>query len=26
MIEVAFRGKIVESLDHPVVRSLLGRV
>ena len=26
MIEVAFRGKIVESLEHPVVRSLLGRV
>jgi hypothetical protein len=26
LIEVAFRGKIIESLDHPVVQSLLGRV
>ena len=26
LIEVAFRGKIIKSLDHPVVQSLLGRV
>jgi hypothetical protein len=26
LVEVAFRGKIIESLDHPVVQSLLGRV
>ena len=26
LAEVAFRGKIIESLDHPVVQSLLGRV
>jgi hypothetical protein len=26
LIEVAFRGKIITSLDHPVVQSLLGRV
>jgi hypothetical protein len=26
LIEVAFRGKIIMSLDHPVVQSLLGRV
>ena len=26
LVEVAFRGKIITSLDHPVVQSLLGRV
>lgn len=26
LVEVAFRGKIIISLDHPVVQSLLGRV
>ena len=26
LIEVAFRGKIITNLDHPVVQSLLGRV
>ena len=26
LVEVAFRGKIVTSLEHPVVQSLLGRV
>jgi hypothetical protein len=26
LVEVAFRGKIIDSLDHPVVQSLLGRV
>ena len=26
LFEVAFRGKIITSLDHPVVQSLLGRV
>jgi hypothetical protein len=26
LVEVAFRGKIIESIDHPVVQSLLGRV
>ena len=26
LIEVAFRGKIIQSLEHPVVESLLGRV
>ena len=26
LVEVAFRGKIISSLDHPVVQSLLGRV
>ena len=25
-VEVAFRGKIITSLDHPVVQSLLGRI
>ena len=25
-IEVAFRGKIIKDLEHPVVQSLLGRV
>lgn len=25
LIEVAFRGKIITTLDHPVVQSLLGR-
>ena len=26
LIQVAFRGKIIDSLEHPVVQSLLGRV
>ena len=26
LIEVAFRGKIIRTLDHPVVQSLLGRI
>jgi len=26
LIEVAFRGKIIQSLDHPVVQGLLGRI
>ena len=26
LVQVAFRGKIITSLDHPVVQSLLGRV
>jgi hypothetical protein len=26
LVEVAFRGKIVTDLDHPVVQSLLGRI
>ena len=26
LIEVAFRGKIISSLEHPVVQSLLGRI
>jgi hypothetical protein len=26
LIEVAFRGKIITSLDHPVVQTLLGRI
>lgn len=26
LIEVAFRGKIITSLDHPIVQSLLGRI
>ena len=26
LIEVAFRGKIITSLDHPVVQSLLGKI
>ncbi len=26
LVEVAFRGKIITSLEHPVVQSLLGRV
>ena len=26
LVEVAFRGKIITSFDHPVVQSLLGRV
>jgi hypothetical protein len=25
LIEVAFRGKIITTVDHPVVQSLLGR-
>jgi hypothetical protein len=25
-IEVAFRGKIISSLEHPIVQSLLGRI
>ena len=26
LVEVAFRGKIITSLDHPVVQSLLGKI
>jgi len=26
LVEVAFRGKIITSLDHPIVQSLLGKV
>lgn len=26
LVQVAFRGKIITSLDHPVVQSLLGKV
>jgi hypothetical protein len=26
LVQVAFRGKIITSLDHPVVQALLGRV
>jgi hypothetical protein len=26
LVEVAFRGKIISTLDHPVVQSLLGRL
>lgn len=26
LVQVAFRGKIITSLDHPVVQSLLGRI
>ena len=26
LIEVSFRGKIITSLDHPIVQSLLGRI
>jgi hypothetical protein len=26
LVDVAFRGKIITSLDHPVVQSLLGRI
>lgn len=26
LIQVAFRGKIINSLDHPVVQSLLGKI
>jgi len=26
LIQVAFRGKIITSLDHPIVQSLLGRI
>ena len=26
LVEIAFRGKIITSLDHPVVQALLGRV
>jgi hypothetical protein len=26
LVEVAFRGKIINSLDHPVVQSLLGQI
>jgi hypothetical protein len=26
LVQVAFRGKIITSLDHPVVQSMLGRV
>jgi len=26
LIQVAFRGKIITKLDHPIVQSLLGRI
>jgi hypothetical protein len=26
LVQVAFRGKIITSLDHPIVQSLLGRI
>ena len=26
LVEIAFRGKIIRSLDHPVVQALLGRI
>lgn len=26
LIEVAFRGKIINSIDHPVIQALLGRI
>ena len=26
LVQVAFRGKIITSLDHPVVQSMLGRI
>ena len=26
LVQVAFRGKIITSLDHPVVQSLLGKI
>ena len=26
LVAIAFRGKIIDSLDHPVVQSLLGRI
>ena len=26
LVEIAFRGKIINSLDHPVVQALLGRI
>ena len=26
LVQVAFRGKIISSLDHPVVQSMLGRI
>jgi hypothetical protein len=26
LVQVAFRGKIIASLDHPIVQSLLGRI
>lgn len=26
LVEVAFRGKIIQSLEHPVIQGLLGRV
>ena len=26
LIEVAFRGKVIDSLNHPVVQSLLGEM
>ncbi len=26
LVEVAFRGKIITSLDHPIVQSLLGKI
>jgi len=26
LVEVAFRGKIITSLDHPVIQTLLGKI
>ena len=26
LVEVAFRGKIIASLDHPVIQTLLGKI
>jgi hypothetical protein len=26
LIQVAFRGKIIKDLEHPVVQSLLGKI
>jgi hypothetical protein len=26
LVEVAFRGKIIKDLDHPIIQSLLGKV
>jgi hypothetical protein len=26
LIDIAFRGKVIRSLEHPMVQSLLGRI
>ena len=26
LVQVAFRGKIITDLDHPIVQSLLGKI